>query len=549
MITPSVSADEATSSEPRSPFHRRHRALVASIGAVGLALAVVTVSLVLLVSVVRIESDPPGGVVFIDDQPVGQTPVLRFAAGRGTWQVRVEAPGHTTWSGRIAYAPPGLAQAMAKLAPMPGSLQIQTDPDNAEVRIDDRVVGVSPVAIGNIEPGLRQITLVAQDFEPWTGAIRITPGGAFAQRIALRPIPARLRIDSPARDASFWVDGSMRGTLPVEVSVEAGERLLRIEAPGFRAWEMRSMILPNEVRALSIPLLRPWPAIEDGERVHPLAVIIENQDDARPQTGLDRADIVYEALAEGGITRFLALYATREADIIGPVRSARHYFVNWAQEYQAPLVHVGASPQGFAALRSAGLPDVEETLGGPIWRSGSRPAPHNAYTSTIGIQTSLGARGANLGSFGGLQFKTPTGAARHSGRSTSDVAIKFGRGSYVVEWSYDPVTNEYSRSMNGRPHDDAMTGEPIQAANVFIQWTDSWLIPGDENGRLDFAQVGGGKLLALVDGIAIEGTWRKRSLGTPTAYLDHEGNPILINPGPTWIQVVPPAGRVDFPPS
>ena len=92
--------------------------------------------------------------------------------------------------------------------------------------------------------------------------------------------------------------------------------------------------------------------------IYPLAVMVDNFPSSRPQTGLGAADIVYEALAEGGITRFLAIYASRDPELVGPVRSARHYYVYWAAEYNAPLVHVMASDEGYAALVNTGLPDL-----------------------------------------------------------------------------------------------------------------------------------------------------------------------------------------------
>lgn len=106
--------------------------------------------------------------------------------------------------------------------------------------------------------------------------------------------------------------------------------------------------------------------------------------------------------------------------------------------------------------------------------------------------------------------------------------------------AYDADWNEYVRWMNGAPHVDAVTDEPIRAANVLVVWVDSW--PMDGQGRLDFAQVGQGRLIALVDGVAIEGTWAKRSLDAVTEYLGSDGQPIPLNAGPTWIQVLPQSG-------
>src|SRR5438105_249526 len=114
-----------------------------------------------------------------------------------------------------------------------------------------------------------------------------------------------------------------------------------------------------------------------------LAIMVENQADARPQTGLTHADVVYEALAEGGITRFIALYLTGDTSIVGPVRSLRHYFAFLAGDYGADVVHIGASPEGFAWRDAMNLGHLDETFGDPgVWRVRTRPPPHNAYTDT-----------------------------------------------------------------------------------------------------------------------------------------------------------------------
>src|SRR5205823_9909671 len=134
---------------------------------------------------------------------------------------------------------------------------------------------------------------------------------------------------------------------------------------------------PNQTKSFDLALQQGWPT-GVSEPIYPLAVVVENQALTTPQSGLNRADVVYEALAEGGITRFLALFATQAADIVGPVRSARHYFVYWAAEYLAPLVHVGASPQGYAALSASGTSNYDEIKGAKgFWRTRDRLAPHN----------------------------------------------------------------------------------------------------------------------------------------------------------------------------
>ena len=125
-----------------------------------------------------------------------------------------------------------------------------------------------------------------------------------------------------------------------------------------------------------------------------LAIMIENQADARPQTGLTQADVVYEALAEGGITRFIALFLTGDAAVVGPVRSLRHYFAFMAADYGADVVHIGASPEGFAWRDAMNMGYLDESAGDPgVWRIRTRPPPHNAYTETAADRGFLAQRG------------------------------------------------------------------------------------------------------------------------------------------------------------
>ena len=340
-----------------------------------------------------------------------------------------------------------------------------------------------------------------------------------------------------------WVDDQSRGYAPLELTLDPGEHLVRVEADGYRVWERRLALRPAESRVVDLALQQPWPDLAKSP-TPVYAVMIENQEQARPQTGLDQASVVYEALAEGGITRFLALYVGQEPDVVGPVRSARHYYVNWAHEYNAPLLHVGASPLGYDALRSLRAPDLDEIRGDPgFWRSPARQAPHNLFANLGHAKTILKERRAlDAGTFGGLEFKRA--ATRLDGHPATHAAIRFGSWAYTTEWHYDPYWNEYTRWMDGAPHADAITGEQLRASNVLIQTVDSWVIPHDPEGRLEFAQVGKGRVIALLDGIAVDGTWSKESLNAPTEYRDATGAPLRLNTGPTWVIVVPHEGAV-----
>src|SRR5438270_2048317 len=167
-----------------------------------------------------------------------------------------------------------------------------------------------------------------------------------------------------------------------------------------------------------------------------LAIMVENQADARPQTGLTHADVVYEALAEGGITRFIAVYLSGDAPVVGPVRSLRHYFAFMAGDYGADVVHIGASPEGFTWRDAMNMGHLDESAGDPgVWRVRSRPPPHNAYTDTAADRGFLALRGRQQNRrWGPLLFseQAPRGEA-----PAETVTLGFRPWPYRVVYTWD----------------------------------------------------------------------------------------------------------------
>jgi hypothetical protein len=270
-----------------------------------------------------------------------------------------------------------------------------------------------------------------------------------------------------------------------------------------------------------------------------LAVVIENHEDARPQTGLTRADVVYEALAEGGITRFIALYLTRDARVVGPVRSLRHYLAFMAAEYGADVVHVGASPEGYAWRDAMHMGHLDETFGDPgFMRVQSRQAPHNAYTDTSTDRALLRQRGWQRDhSWGPLLMSD---SAPRGQLVAEHVGLRFRPWPYRVDYLWDASRDCYLRSMDGVPHRDAASGEQVAPASVVIQFAQVDPIPNDPKERLDFNLVGGGgKLVVLSGGRRRDGNWIKTDATSPSIWLDVGGDPIVLPPGPVWIEVVP----------
>lgn len=268
--------------------------------------------------------------------------------------------------------------------------------------------------------------------------------------------------------------------------------------------------------------------------------MIDNIAAARPQFGLGDADVIYEAPAEGGIPRLMPVYLRSgvDANNIGPVRSARHYFVYLAEEYRAALVHIGASPQGIEALNATRLPDLDEERGDPgFTRVRNRAAPHNAFVSTTSIRAALHQRGASLApSLGPLHF----GAYAPGPEQATSIKIAYPGGEhYKVEYDYDPAGQVYERMMDGQPHKDGATGDQYAATSVVIQYADVEPIPNDTAGRMDITLVGSGTGILVAEGTQVPLQWSRASLRDATQFKRTDGAPFELPTGQVWIQIVP----------
>jgi hypothetical protein len=273
--------------------------------------------------------------------------------------------------------------------------------------------------------------------------------------------------------------------------------------------------------------------------------MIDNIAEARPHFGLGAADVVYEAPAEAGIPRLMPIFlrANGEAPSIGPVRSTRHYFVYLANEYRTPVVHIGSSPQGYSALSSTGLSDVDETRGdGGFVRDRNRQAPHNAFVSTTSIREVLRQRGGPIrATLGPLCF----GEFRRGAQPATVVKIPYpGPEGYSVKYTYDPETERYLRDMDGQPHKDGSTGEQYSARSIVIQYVPVVLIPGDAALRVDVGLVGSGKGLLIADGSEVPIEWSRASVRDATQFTRTDGAPFLLPSGQVWMQIVPLEAQV-----
>jgi hypothetical protein len=296
-------------------------------------------------------------------------------------------------------------------------------------------------------------------------------------------------------------------------------------------------------------------------RHRPLMVMIDNHPAARPQTGLTHACMVFEVLAEGGITRIVPVFVHGLPERVGPVRSARHYFLDLAVGLDALYTHAGQSPQAIVDLVKLRVADLNEfELEQAFWRDSVRKSPHNLYTSIPLLRSAAASRKGyrvtreETGSR--WPYRCGVAGEQWEGEAGTGFEVTWpyssGRNVVSFEWhapaapagegtdsgsGSDP--GYYERSVNGQPHIDEETGEPLRATNVIVAYAKFWRIAGDTEGRLDADLTGTGRAVAYSSGRALEVTWRKAGRQSPLVFVDAAGELLWLPAGQTWILIVP----------
>lgn len=280
-----------------------------------------------------------------------------------------------------------------------------------------------------------------------------------------------------------------------------------------------------------------------GEKTneHLVGVMIENLavPEVRPQKGLSKASVVYEAVAEGGITRFLAVFIpSKMPDEVFPVRSARPYYIDFNDENDAGYAHAGGSPEALAAIAGLGTKDIS-ALGSSsryFWR-GSGYAPHNLYTSRTLMELAVRDAGWAEPTFETWTFADAPLRADRPTASTLTVDWASGT-AYDAVYTYDPETNTYLRFHGTTPHLDGNTNEQIHVANILVQNIPQETYYPSGKGRLKLDITGEGKGYVVRNGEVISATWKKPDRKNRLRFYDAGGNEIILTRGNTWVEVV-----------
>lgn len=269
-----------------------------------------------------------------------------------------------------------------------------------------------------------------------------------------------------------------------------------------------------------------------------VAVMIDNHPDALPQSGLDQASVVYEAPVEGSFTRFMALFPVgAEVNKVGPVRSARPYYLDWLQEFGNPIyLHVGGSPEALDLIKQKNILDYNEFYNGAYyWRDANRAAPHNVFTDSSEWQKIWDKNSARpTADFSGWVFSTSSDYHFDGKEQNGEKIILLFNSKYTVEWHYATSTKQYERFQYGGEH-LMENNAKIFADTVIVQETVMKVI--DEEGRREINTTDGGKAIVYLEGRAIIGAWNNGIDGRTRFYKNNDEE-IKLKSGKIWIEIV-----------
>ena len=305
-------------------------------------------------------------------------------------------------------------------------------------------------------------------------------------------------------------------------------------------------IIPSEVKEVEI--------VDLESKSRPYAVMVNNISVARPyQSGLEDAYIIYEMIAEGGITRFLALFKDQNTERIGTIRSARHYYLDYVLENDAYFVHWGWSPQAQSDIKTLDIDNINGLTYGTkyFWKDTSLNVgtEHTAYSSVEKLNAAVKK----------LKYRTETNKDlllnysadeinlkdMENAQVANNVSIKYSS-STTSQYTYDEETGRYLRSVNGKAHTDYVTKEQYSFENIITYQIKNTTIGGDDKGRQELDNIGTGIGYYISNGYAVPIKWEKKNRSSQTKYYFENGEELIINDGNTFIQIQPKGQKLNI---
>lgn len=275
----------------------------------------------------------------------------------------------------------------------------------------------------------------------------------------------------------------------------------------------------------------------------PYAVMINNIGAARPlQSGLQDAYIIYELIVEGGLTRYLALFIDADVERIGSIRSARHYFLDYALENDAFYVHHGQSPQAQSDFSKLGIDRIVIDSSKTGWRDRSLgvSSEHTLFSSTEKLSAGIGSKRGERKKDFLLNYDVDSLnlSAVPNQQLAINVEIEYSN-NVKNSYEYDLETKTYKRFVNGKEHIDYVTKKQYTFKNIITYQVSNTSIAGDSSGRQDLRNIGQGKGYYISEGIAVPISWSKPSRSAKTSYKYEDGKDLIVNDGNTFIQIQP----------
>ena len=316
----------------------------------------------------------------------------------------------------------------------------------------------------------------------------------------------------------------------------------------YSTMDTKTVTPPTEPKVIQQSRLK---VVNENSNERPIAVMIDNNVGNSSQAGLQDSYLNYEILVEGGLTRIMAIYKDKEVNLIGPVRSARHYFLDYAMESDAVYAHYGWSPYAQRDISNLDINNINGmTDSSPYARDTSLKAPHNVFTSTTKLrnyfsnksyeQESSNWRLLNY-SYAELDLAPVSEdealeSNNNSARVANEIKIEYSS-NQIRSYGYDENKKYYLRFMNNNPHLDKTTNEQLHYKNIIIMKINSKVL--DREGRLELETTGSGEGYFITNGGVIDIKWSKDSRSSKTIYSYSNGDPIRVNDGNTFIQIVP----------